>query len=295
MRTVKYTNSFDFQCLEDLRETSMEITLVHMGKENCSPLHAFSGTRDEYIIHFILSGHGVYSAGGSTYALNAGQMFLIYPDEPVIYCADKDDPWSYAWIGFKGLKVNTILKNCGFSKNYLFLPVPAAEAYMGCFDELFEHTALNFSNELYRQSILLKLFAILIDYHTHLVLEDKHSQTNLSDNAYVNLAIDYIDKMYMQNINVSDIADTIGITRSHLNCVFQNELNISTQKFLIEFRMHKAANYLAGTTMSVKEISNQVGYNDQLTFSKAFKNKFGMSPQNYRTYKDELEIRKSRP
>ena len=35
---------------------------------------------------------------------------------------------------------------------------------------------------------------------------------------------------------------------------------------------------------SVKEISMSVGYEDQLTFSKAFKKKFGMSPKNYRLH-----------
>ena len=59
--------------------------------------------------------------------------------------------------------------------------------------------------------------------------------------------------------------------------------------------MHIAVNFLVSTTMPIKEISNHVGYNDQLTFSKAFKNKFGMSPKSYRTYKDELETRKNRP
>lgn len=295
MRTVKYTDSFDFQCLEDLRESFMEIALVHMGRETCKPLHAFSGMRDEYIIHFIISGHGVYSAGGNTYTLDPGQMFLIYPDEPIIYCSDKDNPWVYAWIGFKGLKTDAVLKNCGFSKNRLVLPAPSPDLYMNCFDELFEHVTLSFSNELYRESILLKLLAILADHHASLVLENKHNQTSHSDNAYVNLAIDYIGKMYMQNIKVTDIADNIGITRSHLNFIFQNELNISIQKFLIDFRMHKAANFLVSTTMSIKEIADQVGYSDQLTFSKAFKNKFGMSPKSYRNYKDELETRKNRP
>ncbi len=295
MRTVKYTDNFDFQCLEDLRETFMEISLVHIGKETCKPCHAFSGTRDEYIIHFILSGHGIYSAGGNTYTLDPGQMFLIYPDEPIIYFADEKAPWTYAWIGFKGLKTDSILKNCGFSPNRLVLPAPAPDVFMGFFDEFFAHVALNFPNELYRESILLKLLAILADHHTHLVLQDTHNQTSHSDNAYINLAIDYIGKMYMQNIKVTDIADNIGITRSHLNYIFQNELHISIQRFLMEFRMQKAANFLISTTMSIKEIANQVGYSDQLAFSKAFKNKFGMSPKSYRTYKDELETRKSRP
>lgn len=282
MLTANYITGNNFQCMENLRETSMEITLVHAGKEECKPYHGISAARDEYIIHFILSGSGFYSSNGNTWSLGPGQMFLIYPDEPVVYCSDTNNPWSYVWVGFKGLRTDTILKNCGFSKNHLILPAPEPEKYMSCFDELMDHKAISFSGDLYRESILLRLFAILAEHHSQLVLKDKLEQTGYSDNAYVNLAIEYINKMYMQNIGVSDIADYIGITRSHLNHVFQKELTISIQKFLIDFRMHKSANLLVSTSMSVKEISNQVGYSDQLVFSKAFKKKFGMSPKTYR-------------
>lgn len=93
----------------------------------------------------------------------------------------------------------------------------------------------------------------------------------------------------MHGITVSDIAENVGISRAHLNQSFQKELGLSAQKFLIDFRMHRAANYLASTALSVKEISNMVGYEDQLTFSKAFKKKFGMSPLNYRTHTDKMD------
>lgn len=282
MQNDKYTNI----CLEDFSETSMEVTLVHMGREDCKPYHAVSATRTEYIIHFILSGNGFYSANGNTWSLGPGQMFLIRPEEPVVYYADTNNPWSYVWIGFKGMRVDTILKNCGFSKNHLSLPAPAPDEYMSCFDDLFEHRALNFSEDLYRESILLKLFAILVRHHRKLTIKDNPEQNGYSDNTYVNLAIDYINKTYMQGIGVSDIADNIGISRAHLNYVFQKELNMSIQNFLIDFRMHKSANLLVSTLMSIKEISKLVGYNDQLVFSKAFKKKFGMSPKSYRTYKN---------
>lgn len=295
MRTVKYTNSSDFKCLEDLRETSREVFLVHMGKEECKPYHAFSGTRDEYIIHFVLSGSGFYSANGNTWPLSAGQMFLIYPEDPIVYCADKNNPWTYVWIGFNGLGADTILKHCGFSKSHLILPSPDLDKYMCCFDDFFKHITLSFTDGLYRESILLRLLAVLTDHHTHLVLENIPEKNDSGNNVYVDLAIDYINEMYMQDIGVSDIADRIGITRSHLNYAFQKELNISVQRFLIDFRMHKAANLLVNTTMSIKEISNHVGYKDQLVFSKAFKKKFGLSPKSYRFYTDEMEIRKNRP
>ena len=278
-------------CLEDFNEASMEITLVHLGKENCRPYHAVSASRTEYILHFILSGEGFYSAKGNTWHMGPGEMFLIYPDEPIVYCADANNPWSYIWIGFKGVRVDTILKNCGFSKSRLTLPAPDPAEYMDTFDELLKHKTLSFSDDLYRESILLKLFAILADFHARNTSPKSNSgQTGYSDNTYVNLAIDYINKMYMQDIGVSDIADNIGITRSHLNHMFQKELNISIQNFLIDFRMHKAANLLVSTSMSIKEISNQVGYNDQLVFSRAFKKKFGVSPKGYRTDKATVSL-----
>ncbi len=274
-------------CMKDFSETSMEITLVHAGKEYCKPYHGVSASRDEYIIHFILSGNGFYSANGNTWSIGSGQMFLVYPNEPVVYCADTNNPWSYIWIGFKGIRVDTILKNCGFSKNNLVLPSPPdSNEYLDCFDDLFDHRDTGFSEDLYRESIVLKLFSILAGHHARLSLKTGQDQTGYSDNVYVNLAIDYIGRMYMQGIGVSDVADSIGITRSHLNHVFQKELNISIQNFLIDFRMHKAANLLVSTTLSIKEISNRVGYNDQLVFSKAFKKKFEMSPKSYRTYQN---------
>ena len=288
MQTDKYPSI----CLEDFSEASMEITLVHVGREDCRPYHAVSASRNEYILHFILSGEGFYSANGNTWYLGPGQMFLICPDTPVVYCADANNPWSYVWIGFKGIRVDTILKNCGFSKNRLMLPAPPdSNEYMECFDDFFKHRGTGFSEDLYRESILLKLFAILARHHTMHTQKDNHGQTGYSDNTYVNLAIDYINKTYMQGIGVSDVADSIGITRSHLNHVFQKELNISIQNFLIDFRMHKSANLLISTAMSIKEISDQVGYNDQLVFSKAFKKKFGVSPKSYRTSQNKDEIR----
>ena len=90
-------------------------------------------------------------------------------------------------------------------------------------------------------------------------------------------------------IGISDIADNIGISRAYLNSAFQKELGMSAQTFLIDYKMHKAASLLVSTSLSVKEIANNVGYEDQLVFSKAFKKKFGMSPKNYKTHKEMMD------
>ena len=98
MPNVKYTDSATFRCLENLKEGSLDISLIHTGKEHCSPGHICSIPRDEFIIHFVLDGAGFYSAGGQTWSLTPGQMFIIYPNEPITYGADETYPWTYAWI-----------------------------------------------------------------------------------------------------------------------------------------------------------------------------------------------------
>mgnify|MGYP000178727925 CR=1 FL=1 len=92
-----------------------------------------------------------------------------------------------------------------------------------------------------------------------------------STSVYVELAIEYI-KRYVskRESGISDIADNIGISRAYLNSSFQKELGMSAQTFLIDYKMHKAASLLVSTSLSVKEIANNVGYEDQLVFSKAF-------------------------
>ena len=62
--------------------------------------------------------------------------------------------------------------------------------------------------------------------------------------------------------------------------------------------MYKAAALLSRTSTPIKEISYQIGYQDPLIFSKAFKKCFGVSPRQYRqnrfSHNDTLEFREQR-
>lgn len=290
MPNVKYTDSATFRCLENLKEASLDISLIHVGKEQCPPGHICSMPRDEFIIHFVLDGSGFYSANGQSQTLTVGQMFLIYPDQPVTYAADETTPWTYAWVGFKGIRANTLVNMCGFSPNHLVLPSPDSKVVLNHINRLLDAKHLTKANEIRRQAYLMLLLSELIEFHDAQTLQNKKGANYAySTSLYVELAIEYIKTMYQQGIGISDIADNIGISRAYLNSAFQKELGMSAQKFLIDYRMHKAANLLVSTSLSVKEIANQVGYDDQLVFSKAFKKKFEMSPKNFKIHKEKVD------
>ncbi|MBO9597007.1 MAG: AraC family ligand binding domain-containing protein, partial [Cohnella sp.] len=67
------------------------------------------GVRDLYALHYIISGKGVLETRQSSFALKAGESFVIFPHEEVYYYPDPQDPWEYAWIEFKGEEAPRLL------------------------------------------------------------------------------------------------------------------------------------------------------------------------------------------
>lgn len=79
--------------------------LCFCGYAKCEPLHNFGpAVRPNYLIHLILEGKGKYIVDNNRYELEAGQGFLIEPEIQTFYEADKENPWTYLWIGFAGTR-----------------------------------------------------------------------------------------------------------------------------------------------------------------------------------------------
>ena len=77
------------------------INPVDCGWERCEPSHSFGPTARMYwLLHYVVSGSGVFESGGVRHPVRAGQMFVIHPLETTFYQADEHDPWEYIWIGF---------------------------------------------------------------------------------------------------------------------------------------------------------------------------------------------------
>lgn len=97
----------------------------------------------------------------------------------------------------------------------------------------------------------------------------------------VDNALAYIHNHYT-DAKVSDIASYIGITRSYLTHIFKQRMEISPQEYLLSYCLEQGSRLLRTTGMSIQEIAEAIGYENPLTFSKMFKNVYGMSLKYYR-------------
>jgi AraC family transcriptional regulator of arabinose operon len=276
-----YINAAGFQCLDHLQNNAVDIYLSTCGVQSCIPNHSFGpGQRDEFIIHFISEGEGIYQTGGKTYHLSKGNFFVIFPHTEVYYKADDSKPWDYLWIGFQGIKAASYLKQAGIDSSHLIGDYQNTSYILACIQQMMLARTLSYHNELKRQAALLQVLAALIESH-HESLSDEE-QHEYPYRIYLQQAIDYMNTHIKENIRISHIAAHIGIDRSYLSNIFKNTLEISPQEYLLNLRMNHASDMLKNTKEKIGVIASEVGYSDPLTFTKIFKRYKGMSPTEWR-------------
>lgn len=269
--------------LENSNRDFNDMYLCYCGLEKCVPLHSFGpAVRPNYLLHYVLDGKGYYYVNDKKYTVTRNHGFLICPNVVTFYQADKDDPWTYIWIGIDGNKVDYYLKSVGLDNDNLIFKSNKNDELKEYVLEMLKHHKRTPYDAFKIEGLLYLFFSKLAQDNKKALLNNSNS----SDNTYINKAIEFIQNNYLSPIKVTDIANYICLNRSYLTTIFKKHLNMTPQKFLLEYRITKAAELLYNTDLPIGNIAYSCGYNDPLAFSKAFKKVKGVSPKEYRLNKE---------
>lgn len=102
-------------------------------------------------------------------------------------------------------------------------------------------------------------------------------------NHPIQLAIEYIEDHYAEQITLETVASFVNLSPAYLSGLFKKEVGASFSDYLTICRMNTAKTLLRHSSLTVTEISERIGYNDSKYFSKVFNKAFGISPQKYRS------------
>lgn len=107
-------------------------------------------------------------------------------------------------------------------------------------------------------------------------------------NAIFSKATSYILEHYTESsLSVQEISKQLDISEVHLRRIFKSAVNISPVKYINFLRLEKAKNMLLSSNLTVSEIADSVGFEDQFYFSRLFKKETGVSPVYYRRLYDK--------
>ncbi|WP_058485572.1 response regulator transcription factor [Defluviitalea phaphyphila] len=105
---------------------------------------------------------------------------------------------------------------------------------------------------------------------------DKHG------NRFVDIAIEYLNEHYMDNISLKEVAEKVGVTPGYLTTLFAKTIGCSFIEYLNKVRVERACNYFYDNTLKTYEVAYKVGFSDEKYFSRVFKKIKGISPSKFR-------------
>ncbi len=107
------------------------------------------------------------------------------------------------------------------------------------------------------------------------------------ENTIAKRTKDHLDRHTDFSLNMQSLSKAIGYSREHLTRSFLTAYGTTPKQYLHLRRMNTALEALT-EGKKIKEIAEKLQYANPYAFSKAFKNHFGLSPENYTNKKNSL-------
>jgi AraC family transcriptional regulator len=101
--------------------------------------------------------------------------------------------------------------------------------------------------------------------------------------ARLNRVVDYIDAHIADTLNIETVAEVAAFSKYHFHRVFSAAVGEPLAAYIQRLRLEKAAAAVGEqVNRPITEIAYDLGFSSPAVFSRAFKEKFGMSPSTWR-------------
>jgi AraC family transcriptional regulator of arabinose operon len=230
-----------------------------------------------YRLYLILDGQGEVIGGDKALYCQSGDI-LIVPPHVQFRCKPAVGNWRYRWIYF--------YPRCDWSKwltwhsrEQALGKISLTPAILAEFDDIFaEIETILLSGRRISDALALNLLERLL---LRITEEDPLSPQRINEPRVAD-ACRYIIEHLTEELRIEEIAEVVGLSPSRLAHLFREQIGISILRWREEQRMVRAKRLLQSTRLAIAEISQRIGYEDQLYFSRVFRKRFGVSPSDFR-------------
>ncbi len=242
---------------------------------------AKSHWHSSFELFFFTKGNGTHHINNEEYPISAGDVFLISPNDSHCYFTAPDQKSvSFVRINFSNaFYFYYINPDCRFET----LPVKAhlSEKDFGkmCFltRTLLSEQALPDSASKHELGLsIIEQILILLSRNSRQIGSDIQDD-NLKK------ALVYIQHNFHNQIRVSDVARAVSYSPNYLSSKFSKVLKISIHDYIQDVRLYYARDLIKYSEYSISEICYKSGFKSMAYFSKAFKQKFSVSPNSLRS------------
>jgi AraC-like DNA-binding protein len=226
----------------------------------------------EYQLLYVTKGKGLFSSLLiQNIEISEGTVFLLKPGEWHTYRPDESTGWECYWVGFSGA-ITESLQN-----ENTIIQIGYDEEMVGLYRKILEVS--NGERPGYRQL----LSGILIHLLAYLFFREKDN--NWKDKEVLN-KIDKARLMIREKLNSpvspEELAAALNMSYTWFRRMFRQYTGLAPAQYITQLKIQKARELLSVTSMPIKEIALELGYESIDYFSTLFKKQTGTTPGQFR-------------
>ncbi|HVZ64597.1 MAG TPA: AraC family transcriptional regulator [Lacunisphaera sp.] len=225
------------------------------------------------------AGHGWFRCGGPDTKVSPGDVVWLPSRQAHAYGADALDPWTIAWVHFAGEEAEAwrrlLAEAAGTNDRLVSLPIDRLDE-IGMEDV---YRPLERGHAVRDQSAAVVALRSALQAMVELAAAHRRPTTA---HERVAAAEEKLRRDWRQRPKLRQLAGAAGMSVTHFSALFRRRTGFSPVDFLIRQRVRQAGQLLDSTSLSIREIAEQVGYDDPYYFSRCFRRVMGCSPRAYR-------------
>lgn len=229
---------------------------------------------DDHLLIYCRAGQGWLQTTDGRLAVGGGDLLLLPKGQAHLYGADPARPWTLYWVHFDGELVADFLRPLGKGPLWRIGVQPRLLAE---FDALLNlrKQGLSLPHFIYAAHQLQALLASLAVLPARVQLKSGRV-----------LDVDAVQAMMRahlhDSLNLDELAAQFKLSRFHFAKTYRALTGHAPIQDFIQLKMAHACRLLDEGEQGIRQVAEQLGYDDVYYFSRLFRKVVGMAPSHYR-------------
>lgn len=224
------------------------------------------------VIEYVVSGQGYVCVDGKKWLVTPDHIYLLPAGTNHEYYADPEDPWTKIFINLRGELPLTLIKSYGLEGQ----PILDGAGMKPLFERIAAITEREDGHPEEEGELCALFFEVLFQLSRRQVL-GQHSP------EAVRLK-EYLDCHAHTAVSNTELAAIIFRSPDYCIKLFKREYGITPYEYQLRSRLQMAERLLRNTALPVAQVAAQVGYSDPCYFSAVFRQRYGVSPRQFRAH-----------
>lgn len=232
----------------------------------------------EAIFIYCAEGNGWCEIAGRRHEVTRNQLLVVPASTPHVYGAGKKTPWTIHWFHAVGSNVPIYLDRLGVTREKPVVPLGGGVQLFSLFEDVLEGLEHGFTitHLIYAAHSLTHLMGLILRH------KDEFGYGETTVRERVTKSIEFMKSHLSEPLKIATLAALVNLSRSHYTTSFKRVTGYAPLSYLNHLRMQRAVQLLNTTDLSIKRISDQLGFSDQFYFSRAFRKMHNHSPSEHR-------------